>query len=313
MVIMKTLFAVITSAILIVAGTIIYFIVTDSDHKAEPSIVTVRPTPDVSEADPPPVAENETEIEVVDETKTVLGNSVNGHKLTAYHYGTGDREILLVGGIHGGYSWNTNLVAYELMDYLTANPAVIPDTLKVTVIPTLNPDGLEVVTGKTGRFVRADLPADPAATIAGRFNGNTVDLNRNFDCAWQAKGKWKEETVSGGETSFSEPEAAALRQYVLKSKPVAAVVWYSSAGGVFLSNCGEEALPETKLLAEAYGQASGYPVYKEFDFYEVTGDLANWLAKEGVPAISVLLSSAKMIEWDKNRAGINAIFDYYRQ
>ena len=147
----------------------------------------------------------------------------------------------------------------------------------------------------------------------GRFNGNEVDLNRNFDCAWQTKGKWKDETVSGGEKPFSEPEAAALRDYVLLNKPTAVVVWYSSAGGVFLSNCDEGVLSKTKLLAGIYSEASGYPVYEEFDFYEVTGDLANWLAKEGVPAISVLLSSAKVVEWNKNQAGIEAIFDYYRQ
>ena len=58
----------------------------------------------------------------VDKTKTVLGTSVQKRDITAYHYGTGNKELLFVGGIHGGYEWNTALVAYQLMDYLATNP-----------------------------------------------------------------------------------------------------------------------------------------------------------------------------------------------
>ncbi|MDZ4226948.1 MAG: M14 family zinc carboxypeptidase, partial [Patescibacteria group bacterium] len=84
-----------------------------------------------------------------DEGKSVIGTSVEGRDIIAYHYGTGDTEILLVGGIHGGYSWNTALVANEMMDYLAANPDVTPANVKVTVIPALNPDGLFRVFGTT--------------------------------------------------------------------------------------------------------------------------------------------------------------------
>src|SRR3990167_5460526 len=90
----------------------------------------------------------------------VIGKSVEGRDITAYHYGSGDKEILFVGGVHGGYSWNTALVAYELMDYLKANPAVIPSQVSATVIPVLNPDGLHKVVGTTtdaDRFTRADV------------------------------------------------------------------------------------------------------------------------------------------------------------
>src|SRR3989344_4813260 len=84
-------------------------------------------------------------------SEVVIGKSVEGRDITAYHYGTGDKEILFVGGIHGGYSWNTALVAYELMDYLEANADAIPSDIKVTVIPVLNPDGLNKVAGTDGR------------------------------------------------------------------------------------------------------------------------------------------------------------------
>lgn len=248
--------------------------------------------------------------ELLDKTKTVFGRSVNGTDLTAYHFGTGDTEVLFVGGIHGGYSWNTVLLAYELMDYLEANPEVIPENVKVSVIPVLNPDGLEKVTGKIGQFSPSDVTKN---TTEGRFNSNGVDLNRNFDCQWQAEGVWQNRSVSGGNAPFSEPETNAMRSYIEASNPTAVVAWYAAAGGVYSSNCNNGVSAETKELTNLYAQASGYKAYEEFDYYAITGDMMNWLAKEGVPAVSVLLTNYADTEWSKNIKGIQAILQKYAE
>ncbi len=247
----------------------------------------------------------------IDKSKTIIGKSVEGRDITAYHYGTGATELLFVGGIHGGYSWNTALVAYELMDYLKANPSAIPANVKVTVIPVLNPDGLNKVVGSPGRFAVADVSPSQDTQISGRFNANTIDLNRNFDCDWQSSATWQNETVSGGSKVFSEPESQAVKAYVEAHKPSAVVVWYSSAGGVFSSSCHNGVLAETKILTNTYAKASGYPGYESFDFYEITGDMVNWFAKNNIPAISVLLTTHEDTEWTKNRAGIEALLKYY--
>ncbi len=243
--------------------------------------------------------------------ETIIGASIEGNNITAYHYGTGDTEILFVGGIHGGYSWNTSLVAFEMMDYLKANPQAIPANIKVTVIPVLNPDGLEKVTGSTGRFTAADVSTSKDVQVSGRFNANNVDLNRNFDCDWQTKGVWQSKTVSGGSAAFSEPESLALKNYIEAEKPSAVVVWYSAAGGVFASSCHDGVLPETLAITNAYAKASGYPASLDFDFYKITGDLVNWLAKNKIPAISVLLTNHEDVEWNKNKAGLEALLLYY--
>jgi len=241
----------------------------------------------------------------------VIGQSADGHEITAYHYGEGDTELLFVGGTHAGYSGNTVLVAYELMDYLDDNPNVIPDNVKVTVIPVLNPDGLDTVYDTTGRITAARLVTDHTVTTAGRFNANNVDINRNFDCQWQAQGTWQTRTVSGGTEAFSEPEARALRDYVETHDIAAAVVWYSAAGGVFASSCNNGVSTETSALTKLYADAAGYKAYEEFDFYEITGDMVNWLAKKNIPAISVLMSNHENPEWNKNRLGIEAMLNYY--
>ena len=282
--------------------------------------VVVKPNEDQTTPPPPvvvtPPSASSTEA-VKDPSKTVIGKSVEGNNLTAYHYpptkteSTRDTEILFVGGIHGGYSWNTTLVAYELMDYLEKTPTAIPSNVKVTVIPSLNPDGQKKTVGTTERFTKAAVPTAPAERISGRFNANNVDLNRNFDCDWQAEGVWQTKKVSGGTAVFSEPESLAIQKYVEENKPDAVIVWYSAAGGVFASNCHNGVLAETKKLTSLFAKASGYKEYNDFDFYEITGDMVNWLAKKNIPAISVLLTDHENTEWSKNKAGIDALLKNY--
>lgn len=252
-----------------------------------------------------------TTTQTVDTTKTVLGKSVGSRDITAYHYGTGSKEVLFVGGIHGGYEWNTSLVAYQLMDYLKANPSTIPANVKVTVIPVLNPDGLAKVVGTADRFTAANIPTSNALVVSGRFNANGVDLNRNFDCDWKAKGTWMTETVSGGSQAFSEPESQAFKSYIESHTPTAVIAWFSSAGGVFASNCHNGILPETRTINDMYAAASGYKAYDSYDFYALTGDMVNWLAKKNIPGISVLLTTHQDTEWTKNLAGIKAILNHY--
>jgi|AntRauTorcE11897_2_1112592.scaffolds.fasta_scaffold14865_2 murein tripeptide amidase MpaA len=245
---------------------------------------------------------------------SVIGKSGEGRDIKAYHYGNGDTEILFVGGIHGGYSWNTALVAYELTDYFNENPQVIPENVKATVIPVLNPDGLEEIIGTADKFtIDQASSVTLSESIPGRFNSNDVDLNRNFDCDWESVGKWQDRDVDGGSAPFSESESQAIKNYVEGSDPDAVVAWYSSAGGVYSSNCHNGVLPETRDLTNAFADASGYTAFEQFNFYEITGDMVNWLAKEQIPAISVLLTTHNGIEWSKNKAGVEAILDYYAE
>lgn len=247
----------------------------------------------------------------MNQAEVVIGQSVEGRDIIAYNYGTGEKRLLLVGGIHGGYEWNTALVAFKLNDYFKNNPNAIPANVKVTVIPVLNPDGLAKVVGTSSAFTVADVSSSQTVQVAGRFNGNEVDLNRNFDCDWQTKATWQNKTVSGGDKAFSEPESAAMKNFVDSINPTAVIVWYSAAGGVFSSSCHNGVLPETKALTNVFAKASGYPAFEEFNFYEITGDMVNWLAREQIPAISVLLTNHTDIEWSKNLAGIQAVLNYY--
>ncbi|MBX4215721.1 hypothetical protein KW797_02140, partial [Candidatus Parcubacteria bacterium] len=232
-------------------------------------------------------------------------------KIESYTYGNAAERLLLVGGMQGGYEWNSVLLAYAFMDYLAAHPESIPANLSVTVIPSANPDGVYAVAGKEGRFSASEVSADAKVLAAARFNAHGVDLNRNFDCNWKPTSKWKEKTVSAGTGPFSEPEAKAIRDVVIATKPRAVVFWHSQANAVYASECNGGVLPETLSVMGAYSLASGYAAIKSFDSYAVTGDAEGWLASLGIPAITVELKTHESVEWEKNLEGIKSLFEYY--
>jgi len=312
-------------ALLILAGLGIYFFTMQDSKKIDLDSDTDQ---NGTEEDLGDVVGDELDDDNVTEEEgptSVIGTSVDGQEILAYHFGTGEKEILFVGGIHGGYAWNTVALNYELIKFLDDQSEIIPENVRVTVIPLLNPDGLLDTLSRTTSSTslsRLQMSAASAAEwkniakdilVKGRFNANKVDLNRNFDCEWQSVGTWQNTEVSGGTAPFSEPESIALKNYVESHNISAAVVYYSSAGGVFTSSCNGDVLAETSALTKLYAKESGYKEYQEFDFYEITGDMVNWLAKKEIPAISVLLSQHNQVEWSRNLDAIKSVLEYYAE
>jgi len=253
----------------------------------------------------------------VDMRRSVIGASVEGRVIEAYTYTprrqtdkNEEAHIVFVGGVHGGYEWNSVLLAYAFIDHLAAYPEIIPANVTVTVIPSANPDGVYRVVGKEGRFTIADIPAN-AITEPGRFNANNVDINRNFNCKWKPESMWRGSRVSAGSAPFSEPETRSLRDFVLENNPQAVLFWHSQANAVYASECREGILPQTLAIANAYARASGYPAVETFDQYEITGDAEGWLASIGIPAITVELKTHEGIEWERNVAGVRELFKYF--
>ena len=267
---------------------------------------------------PVPVTTPAASSQYVSPNHRIIGHSVEGRNIEAFTYQSAKsspdaKHLLFVGGVHGGYEWNTVLLAYSFMDYFEANPSFIGDNLVITIIPSANPDGVYRVTGKQGRFTVADVSTDAKILASGRFNGNDVDLNRNFDCKWQAKGTWQTREVSGGTKAFSEPESQTIRDFIANYHPEAAIFWHSQSNGVFASQCGKGILPVTLDLMNAYSKASSYPAIKSFDAYTTTGAADDWLSTIGIPAITVELQTHSSIEWERNLAGIKAVLEYFKR
>jgi hypothetical protein len=288
-------------ALLLIVGTVSLFFY--SKEEPEPKIIVTAP-------------DNSTAIEPTlltpTSTQSVIGHSVENRNIEAYTFKTGKTNLLFVGGMHGGYEWNSILLAYEMIDYLNNNPSLIPSNVTVHIIPNINPDGLFMATSIEGKFKSSDIRDTSNLPIGtGRFNAHDVDLNRNFDCKWTGESTWRNVTVSAGTSAFSEPEAKALRDYVSEINPVAVVFWHSQANSVYASECENGILPETLTLMNTYSEASGYNAVPTFNAYPVTGDAEGWLASINIPAITVELSSHDSIDWTKNLNAMNAVLKMY--
>ncbi|MBN1121710.1 MAG: hypothetical protein JXJ17_11580 [Anaerolineae bacterium] len=254
------------------------------------------------------IPESSPEIQSVDleepfTTQEVLGRSTGGHPIEAYHFGSGPISVALIGGIHGGYEWNTVLLAYEMIDYFSEHPDEIPASITLTIIPEANPDGIVLVTGHTGRFDPGELAEN---TFPGRFNANEVDINRNWNCNWEPVAFIFEIEINAGSAPFSEAETRVLRNFILKNDVTTVVFWHSQMSAVFPGDCDAPHEP-SRAVARLYADAAGYDYLDSFDQYPVSGDAANWLASQDIAAIEVELAERNEVEFEQNLDGVRAV------
>lgn len=167
--------------------------------------------------------------------KSVLvGKTVSGLPIMGYQWSYPGPHVLILGGVHGDESEGV-VASYGLIESLMINN---PYKLKITIIPTLNFDG---VLAKT------------------RQNKNGVDLNRNLPTQ-----DWTSEVLNPryfpGTSANSEPENQALVQFLQKEKPR---IIYSLHSWKPLLNvngkCKKEAETISNLTGYIIQEDIGYP------------------------------------------------------
>jgi hypothetical protein len=218
----------------------------------------------------------------------VIGQSVEARDILAYQFGTGDKILLLVGGIHGAFEANTVRLVQELIEHFERAPDDILPGITLVLIPSANPDGLT-----RGRVA------------AGRFNANGVDLNRNWGCEWSEEAYWRDNRVDPGARAFSEPETQALAQYIRQTQPAAVIFYHSAASGVFAGNCDSD--HGSQALAAVLGEAANYPYGEAFSAYPVRGTAATWVDGQGIPAVDLELATTQSSEFVRNLNGVMAV------
>jgi protein MpaA len=201
---------------------------------------------------------------------TIIGFSLAGRPIEVYAFGVGEREYLIVAGIHGGYEWNTIELADELITHINGHPEVIPSDVKLYIIRNINPDGEARAHG-----------------VDGRVNNNGVDLNRNFpsenwSADWNRDGCWIYRPTTGGLYGGSEPETRTVMSFIESREITALISYHSAALGVFPG--GVPWTEDSKRLAKALAKVTAYP-YPPIDTgCEYTGTLADWAVENGVGA-----------------------------
>jgi hypothetical protein len=219
----------------------------------------------------------------------VFGMSRGGRPLTAKKLGTGETTLMFIGGVHAGFESNTVELMNELISHFEATPTDIMPRVTLIFVPALNPDGLT-----KGRV------------LEGRFNDQSVDLNRNWGCGWEPVAYFQEREVSPGERAFSEPETQALAELILEQRPAAVLFYHAAANGIFSGECdGQDA--GSAVMSTVLSEATGYPYGDDFSEYTISGTAPEWVGSQGIPSADVELASARETEFERNLRGVMAL------
>jgi murein peptide amidase A len=192
-----------------------------------------------------------------------VGVSVRGRAILAESFGSGQRRVLVIGGIHGSEYGSDVAEAYAA--WLGAHRADIPVGTRVDIVTCANPDGRAV--GKKG-------------------NAHAVNLNGNFPTR-----NWKRQrylTTTAGSRPGSEPETQAIIR--LLDDGYVRVISLHSKGGVI-----DYDGPGGLEIANQVALASAMPVKKLGPSALYAGSLGTYVPERyGIPVLTFELSSRTM-------------------
>jgi len=162
-----------------------------------------------------------------------IGFTVEGRPIEMLKIGKpltkrGKKAIWIDAGIHAR-EWPSSTTAIYFMEQLVTKYGKDPlitqyvDELNWYITPLLNPDGFEYSRSSSDPEIRLWRKNRAPNTNACRNRAKCcmgVDLNRNFDFHWGETGASTEpcEEIYQGASPFSEPEAKAVRDFILSHK-----------------------------------------------------------------------------------------------
>lgn len=202
-----------------------------------------------------------------------IGTSELGRDLTLLKVGdpNASRHVLIQAAIHAREHMTTWTVM-AMVDYWLSHGMAGCEDVCFHIIPMLNPDG--VTLSQTGNMTEEQLSIynsdikkgntnatqqDYAATW--KANGLGVDLNRNFDAAWDITGSRSDPSSERykGETPFSAAEAIALRDYTLTLQPDVTISYHSTGSVIYYEYGSKEVVNrESASLGHAVAGVTGY-------------------------------------------------------
>ena len=228
---------------------------------------------------------------------TVIGYSVSGRPIEVYTFGNGERQRMIVAGIHGGYEWNTIALADELIQHIHENPNIIPSDMTLYILRNLNPDGDARDHG-----------------IDGRVNDHGVDLNRNFPTNWAADwdrdGCWSYGPTTGGAGPGSEPETRVLMAFLQTHRIETLISYHSAALGVFPG--GDPWEKESTRFAKKLANVTDYPFPPIDTGCIFTGTLADYAVELGAVAVDMELSTHKSTDFKKNLKALDILLNWQK-
>lgn len=196
--------------------------------------------------------------------RIIMGTSLFGRPIDAYVLGKGCIRVL-INGAHHANEWITSMVLKRyIQSYVNQNVCLC-------VVPTVNPDGVALVTGKANqeeceiaRAIARKYPAVPFP-FGWKSNLNGVDLNLNYPAGWETAVRTKAAFgINGpaprdypGPSPLSEPETLAMAELTESFDPHMTISFHTQGMEIYYKYNGME--PEcSAVIAEAAASASGY-------------------------------------------------------
>ena len=213
------------------------------------------------------------------------GRSIMGHPLTFFTIGRGPVQIFYNASHHANEWITTPILMKFLEEYAQAWAAgkklgdMPADTLytgaTLFLIPLVNPDGVDLVTGalppgsyyyRQAQTLARNYPEIPFPS-GWKANINGVDLNLSYPAGWQNAREIKFQqgfTSPGprdyvGNTPLSQPEALAVYTFT-RSHDFALTLSYHAQGEIIYWRYLDYLPPRSREIALEMGEASGYSV-----------------------------------------------------
>jgi predicted deacylase len=230
----------------------------------------------------------------------VLGISVAGRNIRCYKIGNGPKKILFVAGIHGNEVGTVKL-AQNLINWIFVKREIFFN-LTIFVVPSLNPDGAEVARQFPDYFGRGRF---------GRFNGNDVDLDRNFPSEnWQSKSIWPRGSdygdeaieVSGGEAPGSEVEVGALIN-LIENENIKDVISFHNVAGDVIVNLEN---PVAMKWANIYHAKAKFRIVKS---PRLSGNMSEFCRENNINFMTVEGTRRWGSDWKRQKKALEALLE----
>ena len=211
-----------------------------------------------------------------------IGKSVMGRPLWCMSLGRGGNRVLYNASHHAN-EWITTALLLKFTEELARayaaggfiygqSAAELLDYASLFIVPAVDPDGIDLVTGEltSGEYyeqaaaIAADYPQF-AFPSGWKANIRGVDLNLQYPAGWeQAKANKAAQGIISpapadyvGASPLSAPESRAMYDYTLSLDP-ALILAYHTQGEVIYWRFADFDPPGAENIGRAFAQVSGY-------------------------------------------------------
>lgn len=233
-----------------------------------------------------------------------IGESVQKRQIQSIRIGTGSNEVMYSSSIHANEYITTTVLMKFIEDFCEAytkdmdifehNPKMIFNTSSIYIVPMLNPDGVELVTGnvKEGtedynhyKEIADQFPSIPFPS-GWKANYNGVDLNLQFPARWNEAREIKfaqgfnkpapRDFVGFG--PLTEPEALAIYNFTLVHN-FRLILAYHTQGEVIFWQYSDFMPQDSEEIGKIFSMVSGYTL-STTPYESANAGLKDWFIQQ---------------------------------